>query len=43
MEELTSIFEDAGIGKQVDLTVERYGQARTVKVTVADISQMTQG
>jgi len=43
MEELTSTFEDAGIGKQVDLTVQRDGQSRTVKVTIADISQLTQG
>ena len=43
MEELTSIFEDAGIGKQVGLTVERDGQGRNVKVTIADISQLTQG
>src|ERR1700739_4879167 len=43
MEELTSTFEDVGIGKQVALTVERDGQSRTVKMTVADISQLTQG
>src|SRR5581483_6198039 len=43
MDELTSTFEDAGIGKDVTLTVERGGQSRTVKVTVADISGLTQG
>jgi 2-alkenal reductase len=43
MEELTSTFEDVGIGKQVALTVERDGQSRTVKMTIADISQLTQG
>ena len=43
MDALTSALEDAGIGKSVDLTVERDGQTRTVKVTVADISQLTQG
>jgi 2-alkenal reductase len=43
MEELTSTFEDAGIGKQVALTLERGGQSRTVKATIADISQRTQG
>jgi S1-C subfamily serine protease len=32
-----------GIGKQVALTVERDGQSRTVKMTIADISQLTQG
>jgi 2-alkenal reductase len=43
MGELASTFEDAGIGKQVTLSVERDGQTRTVKVMVADISQLTQG
>lgn len=43
MDELTSDFEDAGIGKEVTLTVERNGQARAVKVTIADISQLKQG
>jgi 2-alkenal reductase len=43
MDELASTFEDAGIGKQVTLTLERGGQARTVNVVVADISQSGQG
>lgn len=43
MEELTSIFEDAGVGSQVSLTVERDGKTRTVKVTVGDISKLAQG
>jgi len=43
MEELASTFEGAGIGSQVALTVARGGQTRTVKVTIADISQLTQG
>jgi 2-alkenal reductase len=43
MDELTSNLEDAGIGKQVDLTIERDGQSRDVKVTVGDISQLSQG
>jgi 2-alkenal reductase len=43
MEELTSSFDDAGIGKQITLTVERGGQTRSVKVTIADASQLTQG
>jgi 2-alkenal reductase len=43
MDELTSNLEDAGIGKQVDLTIERDGQTRDVKVTVADISQLSHG
>ena len=43
MEELTSSFDDAGIGKQVTLTVERGGQTRSVKVTIANVSQLTQG
>jgi len=43
IEELTSMLEDAGIGKQVSLTVERDGRSRTVKMTIADISQLAQG
>jgi 2-alkenal reductase len=43
MDKLASTFEDAGIGSLVSLTVERGGQSRTVKVTIADISQHTQG
>jgi len=43
MEELTSSLEDAGIGKQVTLTVERDGQSRSVKLTIADISQLARG
>lgn len=42
MDELASNFEDTGIGNQVTLTVERDGQSRTVKVTIADVSQLTQ-
>lgn len=42
MEELTSILEDEGIGKPVELTVERAGQTRTVKLAIADISQLAQ-
>lgn len=43
MQELASNLEDTGIGKQVTLTIERDGQTRTVKVTIADTSQLTQG
>ena len=43
MDELASTLEEAGIGKDVALTVERNGQTRTVRMTVADISQMKQG
>ena len=43
MEELTSALDDAGIGKQVTLTVERGGQTRSVKLTMADISQLARG
>jgi 2-alkenal reductase len=42
MDELASALEDVGIGKQVTLTVERDGQTRTVKMTVADISKLIQ-
>jgi S1-C subfamily serine protease len=42
MEELTSILDDEGIGKRVELTVERAGQTRTVKLTITDISQLAQ-
>jgi 2-alkenal reductase len=42
MEELTSILEDEGIGKQVGLTIDRDGQTRTVNVTIVDISQLAQ-
>jgi 2-alkenal reductase len=43
MTELASILEDAGVGNQVSLTVDRDGQTRTVNVTVSDISQSNQG
>jgi 2-alkenal reductase len=43
MQELASNLDDTGIGKQVTLTIERDGQTRTVKVTIADTSQLTQG
>ncbi|MGY4183243.1 S1C family serine protease [Bradyrhizobium sp. USDA 4459] len=42
MEELTSILDDVGIGKELELTIDRAGQTRTVKVTVADISRLAQ-
>lgn len=42
MEELTSVLEDQGIGKQIELSVERAGRTRTVKVTIADVSQLAQ-
>ncbi|SFP84462.1 2-alkenal reductase [Bradyrhizobium sp. Ghvi] len=42
MEELTSILEDKGVGKQVELTVERAGRTRTLKLSVGDISQLAQ-
>ena len=42
MEELTSILDDVGIGKELSLTIDRAGQTRTVKVTVADISRLAQ-
>jgi 2-alkenal reductase len=43
MDELASSFEDAGIGSQVTLTLERGGQTRTVRMTIADVSQLAQG
>jgi 2-alkenal reductase len=43
MDELASTFEDAGIGSQVTLTVERDGQSRQLKVTIVDVSQLAQG
>jgi 2-alkenal reductase len=43
MDELTSAFEDGGIGKEVSLTVDRDGRSRSVKVTIADISQLRRG
>lgn len=43
IEELTSIFENAGIGNQITLTVERDGQRRKVTVAIADVSQLSQG
>ncbi|WP_092303631.1 trypsin-like peptidase domain-containing protein [Bradyrhizobium sp. Ghvi] len=42
MEELTSILEDEGIGKQIALTIDRAGQTRTVKLSIADVSQLAQ-
>ena len=42
MEGLTSIRDDVGIGKELSLTIDRAGQTRTVKVTVADISRLAQ-
>jgi 2-alkenal reductase len=41
--DLAAMFEEAGVGNAVTLTVERGGQSRSVKVTVADISQLAQG
>jgi len=38
MEEMSSSLDDAGIGRQVTLEVERDGHARTVNITVADVS-----
>jgi 2-alkenal reductase len=43
MEELTSVLEQEGIGKQVELTIDRAGQSRTLKLTISDISQLDQG
>jgi 2-alkenal reductase len=37
--ELTGIFEEAGVGKTVTLTVERAGKSRSVEVTLADVSK----
>lgn len=42
MEELTSVLEDEGIGKQIELSVERAGRTRTVKLTIADVSRLAQ-
>ncbi|WP_407123422.1 S1C family serine protease [Bradyrhizobium sp. STM 3561] len=42
MEELTSILEDEGIGKQIELTLDRAGQIRSVKLSIADVSQLAQ-
>jgi hypothetical protein len=41
--ELASTPEQAGIGKDVALTVERNGQACVVKMKVAHIFRMKQG
>jgi len=43
MSDLASTLDDAGIGNDVDLTVERDGQSRNVKVRISDISQLRQG
>jgi S1-C subfamily serine protease len=43
MPELASTIEDLGVGKQIDLTVERGGQTRTVRLTIADLSRLNQG
>ncbi|WP_439393450.1 S1C family serine protease [Bradyrhizobium sp. PMVTL-01] len=40
MEELTSMLDDEGIGEQIELTVDRAGQTRRVKLSIADISQL---
>jgi 2-alkenal reductase len=37
--DLTSLFEDLGVGKTVTLTVERGGKSRSVDVTLADVSK----
>jgi 2-alkenal reductase len=42
MEEMTSILEDEGIGKKVELTNDRSGQTRIVKLTISDVSQLSQ-
>lgn len=42
MEELTSILENEGIGKQVELTIERAGQSRTVKLNTTDVSRLAE-
>jgi 2-alkenal reductase len=42
MEEMTSILEDEGIGKKVELTIDRSGQTRIVKLTISDVSQLSQ-
>lgn len=42
MDELASAFENAGIGKEITLTVQRDGRSRNVKLRVADISQLNQ-
>ena len=41
--DLATVFEQAGVGKTVDLTVVRDGASRTVKVTVADVSELMRG
>jgi 2-alkenal reductase len=43
MDELASAFDDAGIGSQATLTIERGGESRTVKVTIADVSKLSNG
>ena len=43
MSDLARVFEKAGIGNNVELTVSRDGQSRTVSVKVADISKFEQG
>lgn len=43
LSDLATIFEQAGVGKQVSLTVVRNGRSRTVDVAVADVSGLQQG
>jgi S1-C subfamily serine protease len=41
--DLATIFEQIGVGKTAQLTVERDGRSRTVEVTIADVSGLMQG
>ena len=41
--DLATIFEQIGVGKTAQLTVERDRQSRTVEITVADVSGLMQG
>ncbi len=42
MDDLTSALDDAGIGNEINLSVDRDGRNRAVKVRIADISQLRQ-
>jgi S1-C subfamily serine protease len=41
--DLTTILEQVGVGKAVDLTVVRDGQSRTVDIPVVDVSELQKG
>lgn len=43
LSDLADIFEHAGVGRKVMLTVVRNGSSRRVEVTIADVSSLEQG